>query len=318
MSEVPPDNSLEPSFQVIVDPSAENLPSTMVSAYADMNENIARDRVLFGSTLQIGHLAASQRDIAETAQEALRRTHKEDERTAIILGAGGCLDIPLEQIVTDFRKATVVDVHTEQTERALSELPSKLLGKVSLVQAELSGLAKSVNNILEQAGEERDYGQFLRVATAMARQMNIAEAQVNFGNEYTFACSQLLLTQLSSIPLMHFSRFVGEKYGKPLTMARGNEDESLVLALNAQSVKLQTSHIKQLNGLVRSTGTVHFADTVGEMRGGQMLPMVSHDVITTIGSNFSELREMNIWYYTVSPRQRFVVGSYSLAPKQAM
>ncbi len=317
MSETTGGNNFESSIPAIVDPSAEGLPVTMADAYARMNSYIALDRAAYGSTLQAGHLSASRAAITETSLEALRRSRQGEERTAIILGAGGCGDIPLEQLLTDFDKTTVVDVHTEQTERALGELSPKLLRKANLVQAELSGLAKGLGDVFDQASAEREHSQFLGVATAMVRKLGVVNSLVEFGNDYAFVCSQLLMSQLSSIPQLHFSRLVGEKYGKPLTMMPGHEDEALITALNEKNIKIQVNHIGHLNHLSRGNGTVHFADTLGEVRDGQKLRMVPPGALQAIESSFDQLREPDFWYYRPSLNQLFAVGSYSLAPKSA-
>lgn len=315
MSETTGGNNFKPPIPTTVDPSAGSLHATMMSAYADVNEYIARDRAIYGATLQASHLSASQAAITETSLEALRRAGPSDEHTAIILGAGGCGDIPLEQLLTDFDKTTIVDIHTEQTEQALSKLPLRILRKASLVKAELSGLAKGVAGVFEEASTERNYSQFLDAATALARKLDVVKSQVEFGSDYAFVCSQLLMTQLSSIPLTHFSRLVGEKYGRPLTMVPGHEDEALITALNEKNVKVQAGHIDHLSHLSRSNGTVHFADTLGEVRGGQKLRMVPPDVLQAIENNFDHVREPDFWYYRPSLSQTFVVGSYSLTPK---
>ncbi len=64
---------------------------------------------------------------------------------------------------------------------------------------------------------------------------------------------------------------IGERYGRPLTLVPGHEDERLIDALNEQNIKVQTGHIEQLSSLTHRNGTVHFADTMGEMRSGKML-----------------------------------------------
>jgi hypothetical protein len=313
MSETTSGNN-DPTFQVHVDPSAEGLPAVMVDAYGTLNSSIADDRALFALGMQREHLLASRAEITETAIEALRRTPADEERTALILGAGGCLDIPLAEIVTEFDKTTVVDVHTEQTEEALGRLPSSLLGKVSLVRADLSGLVKGVDNVFEQASKQEDYERFVEVAAAMTQQLDVA-GRAELGGDYSFVCSQLLMTQLAFNPFMHLSERVHAKYGKPLAMGRGNNDKDLARAIDEQSIKSQTEHLKQLHQLVADTGTVHLADTWAEVRGKTMLPMVCEAAVKTIQSEFSNVRDPNMWYYNASLKLKHLVGSYALAPK---
>jgi hypothetical protein len=313
MSETTSGNN-DPTFQVHVDPSAEGLPAAMVDAYGTMNNNIAYDRAFFALSLQHDHLLNSQINITDTAKEALRRTPVIEERTALILGAGGCLDIPLAEIVTEFDKTTVVDVHTEQTEEALGRLPSSLLGKVSLVRAELSGFAKGLNDMFEQASEQKDFGQFVEVTAAMTRQLDVA-GRAELGSDYSFVCSQLLMTQLASIPFLNLSEMIRAKYGKPLTMAPGKEDDGLIRALDGQNIKAQTGHVKQLRQLVADTGTVHLADTWAEVRGKTALPMVAKPAVDMIRHDFSEVRDPSLWRYNASLNLTYLVGSYALAPK---
>lgn len=306
---------IESIIPIRTDPSIEDVPAAMLGSYADMNASIAQDNAAHGSTVQALHLAASRRDIVDTAEQALRRTQSRDERTAVILGAGGCFDIPLEWLVADFTKTTLVDIHTEQTERALSRLSPKLLGKVSLVQAELSGLAKGISQVADHTAQESNYSQFLHNAAAIVRSLNVVGSQVELGGDYAFTCSQLLMTQLCSIPYLHLGRVVRETYRRSLTMQPGFEDDALIAALNDQSVKVQSSHIWQLAHLTSKNGTIHFADTWGERRGAQILPMISSGVLKAINMGFDELRKPNIWQYVVSPQKVFLVGSYALSPK---
>jgi hypothetical protein len=305
------------SYTTRIDPSAENLPPVMDEAYASMNDVIADDRAAFGLTLQIEHLTLSRNNISATADEALCRAKQGEERTAVVLGAGGCGDIPLKELVTNFDRTTLVDVHTAQTEQALSFMPANLLGKITLVKADISGIAQGFGTIFERASEGRNFQEFLAAAHTMVHSLDVVGSQVDLGERYSFVCSQLLMTQLHSIPAVHFSKLVAERYGRPLTMVPGGEDHDLCEALNDTNVSLQTGHIDYLGRHVKPNGTVHLADTIVEVQGTQTLPMVTHDALDKIDVGFEPLREAATWDYIATPRTHFYVASFALAPKQS-
>lgn len=114
---------------------------------------------------------------------------------------------------------------------------------------------------------------------------------------------------------MRFNRLVGERYGPEAARAPAYQIEGLVIALNEKNAQTQIAHIDYLKHLSTKSGTVHFADTLGEVRGEQILRMVPPAALDAIDQNFDHLREPDFWHYRVRPDMTFAVGNYSLAPR---
>ena len=304
----------ENPFNSIVDPSVVALPSWVKDAYEDRNAQTARDRATYGETIQYEHLTMSRSAIAATAAAALRHANGDEDRTALILGPGGCFDIPLEEIVTAFDKTTLVDVDTTQTERALSELPARLLGKIGLVRADITGRVAEMSAIFEQT-DGMDYLGFIAAATAAVNSMIERPSYPPVQGRHSFTCSQLLLTQLSSIPFLRFARHVGDVYGQPLSLRPGLPDEPLGYALNEYNVKIQADHIRHLAQLTRPNGTIHFADTIAEVVHGQVMPMMNAVAIEEMATQLSPLTPEVIWTWRSTPDRQFYVLGQSFTPK---
>lgn len=304
----------------IIDQSVASLPPVIIDAYRGMNQNIANERMLYGATVQQAHLQLSRQAIGATAHAALARSSSGEARSAIVLGAGGCFDIPIEEIITEFDTTTVVDVDTEQTERALSNFSPRLLGKVTLLKADISGTAARLSDAVGRACDEPTHADFIATATEGVRATlasNNDDHHPDLGGDYSFVCSQLLMTQLTSIPISYFRRKVQERYGVPLSMRPDLPDAPLAFALNDYNFKVQHSHIAHLSRLVSDRGTVHFADTVAEIGlDGRLLPMTNKGVLDGLEARFSTLHEPAGWQWQSTPDRSFYVMAYSLAPKQ--
>lgn len=301
---------------MIVDPSATRISTEMQGEYAEANDMIAVDRQDFGLSMQMHHLTLSHSNIQETALGALQRSKPGEARTAIVLGAGGCVDLPIDFLVSEFDRTTFVDIDTKHTEMALSSLSTQLLGKVSLVKADIAGVAPSLESIFEQASQEEDFYRFTDMAARLINSLDVVSTQLQFNERFSFVCSQLLMTQLMGIPTLHFNDLVKQRYGLDASGQSKINDTNLELALNMQGLNTRASHISHLQRITRPNGTVHLADTLAIMyAGGQPLPMVTQDVLRTIDMYFDHLRPSTNWMYDASFERQFYVGSYALTPK---
>ena len=299
---------------VTIDHSMDAFPASFTEAYELMNDSIASERAEFGPTLQREHLEVSRYAIWATANTALSRATAGSTNKAIILGAGGCFDIPVEEIVTEFDATTLVDIDTQHTERALSDLPARLLGKVSLVKADITGGVAEFAEALKVVDEESSYERFVEAAVNVVNGINFAN-NFGIGGEYSFVCSQLLMTQLSSIPIIKFENRIHEKYGRSVTRQPNPTDLPLALALNDFNLRNQAGHISHLARLTRNTGTVHFADTIAAVKEGRVLPMVTGRPFKEMSRYFVDLARPAIWQWQCTPERAFCVSAKSLAPK---
>lgn len=307
-----------PHVEARIDASLAVMPPEATVSYAWMNESTMQD-YLANPTTQWDHLLRSMQAIRSTAQAALRRSRPGEQRRALILGAGNCLDIPLEEIVDTFDHTTLVDVHVTSTEKALADLPSRLLGKVSLVGADVSGIMAGFITDMQRLGEEQaTYDGFTAAAAAKVDSFDPKNKQPDVGRDYTFVCSQLLLTQLTPVPYGVLNgAVVNRKYDRRLSMQSGTP---LGGALEGLNTHLQHEHISYLAHVVGQTGTVHFADTYGKVvasdRGLVLSPMVDDDLLQAkIDEHFTTLAPSEQWFWPTFDGGQFLVASYSLAPR---
>ncbi len=310
-------NNLDNLLSNRVDPSAGDFSEALDAAYRDMNITIATSRAHYAHNLQADHLDYSHEDIYATAQEALTRAIADEERTALILGAGGCGDIPLADIVSEFDKTVLVDTDTSQTECALGALPFAMLGKISLIKADVAGVAKGFDRAFGQAFTAKNYKQYTQRAAEILRGIDITKSRFDPGQKYSFVCSHLLATQLVNIPIMYLGPVSAERFNRsfdPFTPS-GADDVELVEAIRQQLVDIPTGHIDHLRHLVKDNGTVHFADTLTARVGGRWLRALTSDVFTRIDTNFDRLRGATTWEFWADPELGYQVGSFALAPK---
>lgn len=295
------------------DPSMEAIPETFTAAYAGMNASIAAAFTPFSE-----HIYHSQSAIAETASVALTKAAPGEPREALILGAGNCLDIPLPEIVDSFDRTVLVDVDPNTTEKALSWFNSRELGKISLVGADLTGVMGELGSLLQRASDESaDLTTFILTATRAIRGIEPLNRQPNLDREFAFVCSQLLMSQLGSIPFLALSDQVKQKYGERLTLRPGGPDEQLVFALNELNMGVQKDHIRYLSRLVARSGTVHFADTYVQMVGGQPRPMVfDHIIGPIVDEHFIHFSERKAWWWRQPAGRTFGVVAHSLEPRR--
>jgi len=303
------------TYNTITDPSTAEMPEWLSTAYTDINNSIANQYEVWpGSLYQQEHLTRSRTGILDTATTALRQTPAGEERNAVILGAGGCFDIPLEELATQFDHITLVDIDTAQTEVALSMLPAKVLGKITLQKCDVSGSITELGRIIED-NRSATYETFIaRTAASINAIAKQPQADTVTG-EYSFVCSQLLMSQLGSVPALRLVGLVNEIYGTPLSLRPGGQEEPLVYALNEHAMTSHINHAKQLGKLTKPAGTAHFADTILEESAGQKLPMMSHAPLDEMDKHFDNLSDPQLWQWSPDTRRLFWVLSRSLARK---
>lgn len=311
--------SPESPIPITVDATVGDMPAWLTEGYVEKNQYIANDNARYGGTIQAEHINLSHGAIAATAVLALERAPKGEDRTALILGPGGCFDIPLQAIVTEFDRTTLVEVDAASTEEVLSTLPSRLLKKVNLVNADITGGIAPLSKVFENAKmAQLTFKEFIGIAAEAVGELTNRPASPPVEGKYSFACSQLLMSQLVGIPQLQFYNYVQQTYDRSLSRGPGYEDEALVFALNEYNLRTQTSHIDHLAQLITKSGTVHFADTLVEIKpGGDMLPMTNSKVLDQIKEHFTETRPQEGWNWRATPKLVFHVGAWSLALKQA-
>lgn len=308
-----------------VDPSAANLPADLLELYDMMNRELAIVHGLPTSTEQVAHLLYSREAIGAAAQTALRSTPAGQTRSAFLLGVGRGWDSPVEQIVSEFDHTTFLDIETTQTEEALSKLPSNLLGKVSLVQADLTGIAgqlvATAQESLDAAGSFADFARTAPHAIRLIR----PDMESHLRGQYSFVCSHLVMSQLLANPWQFVRERVQQKFGQTLSREVGLPevslpDEALALVIGGLTGQLQQRHLSHLNKWVEPTGAVHFADTFA--RSAKMnttapedfLPMLYPEITEDMAVLFPNATPQNHWFWHNRGGDRYVIASFTLLP----
>ncbi|HEY4037101.1 MAG TPA: hypothetical protein VGL94_24355 [Ktedonobacteraceae bacterium] len=99
----------------------------------------------------------------QTAKIALERAG-EGQPEALLFGAGNGLDTPLQEIASEFRHVTVVEVNRESTENAIRQLPQDLQEKFTLVVADITGIdADLCKSAQEHINDSDSRGQFFNL-----------------------------------------------------------------------------------------------------------------------------------------------------------
>jgi len=308
-------------ISIVQDPSLDPLSANMASSYATANQHIAQEHQAHFS-LQREHIAASRLAILNTAEKALQRTPaSEGPRRAIVLGAGNCIDIPVAELAASFDKMTLVDAHIESVKEAVSRLPGKLIAKINVVGADISGVAGEIGSVMEQTAQRRtSYAEYARSLAPRLNRIDPAGKPPDLGEDYTFACSQLVLSQLGGIPFSVLGKRLAEQYEMPISNELTPAQVSLLDATTEATIRLQKSHVEYLARLVRSSGTVHLADTYAEVKKNsaqqQLLPMVMvGEVQPVIDRHFENLTPLEDWYWPPRPNRLYYVIANSLAPR---
>jgi hypothetical protein len=197
------------------------------------------------------HLENSRRRILEAAAKCERRT------TALILGAGNCTEIPLEELARRFDGVILVDLDDESMAAAVEELPDELIPKVQLRVEDVTTFAASLMRRLWQSvAASGAAGQaFERIEQALDEREPLSSPfQLP---EADLVVSSLVLSELHRYPLNYADRLVRDKFGERLTAWQGYgsfRDRLQAIALR--------DHAGLLARSCRRGGVVYFADTV--------------------------------------------------------
>jgi hypothetical protein len=197
------------------------------------------------------HVENSGRRILEAA--ALSEGHS----TALVLGAGNCSEIPLEDLAKTFDEVVLADLDDASMASAVGDLPDELVPKVHIQVADVTGFVAPLMLRLLRAVEGSD--------TAGHAFDKINETLSGLQAENTppklpaadLVVSSLVLSELHRYPLNYAARLMRDKFGKRLAEWSGYED----FRTRLQQVALR-DHVGLLSGACRRGGAVYFADTI--------------------------------------------------------
>jgi hypothetical protein len=310
------------SPHAIIDPSLAAVPDVQAALFNNGSNALNRRFELLRDTQYRHHVVKSEQQIVATARDALVSAPPDQPTRALILGGGSCNDIPLKYLVAAFDHTTLVDISPAAAERAITQLPEGLLGKVSLVGAEASGiLGTFASSMQELADSHADFHSFADAAAAHMASVEANDAPPKLAAPYTFVSSHLVMSQIMGAPGDILDTGVGARtYGRILPV-QSEKDTPLPEALTNLQGQLRQAHVNYLGRLVADTGTVHFADTLTIIRPTEghlkRKPLVDGSALQNdIAQNFTEIRPPAHWVWKANPPfTSYGVTSYALEPR---
>jgi hypothetical protein len=197
------------------------------------------------------HVANSHRRILEAAAQCERHSK------VLVLGAGNCTEIPLEELARGFDEVVLTDLDDTSMAAAVEDLPDDLIPKVHVQVEDVTAFAAPLMRRLWQAVETSETAEvaFVRIgATLSGLEADDAATKLPAAD---LVVSSLVLSELHRYPLNYAARLVRDKFGKRLTSWEGYERFRAQL----QQVALH-DHVRLLATVCRRGGAVYFADTV--------------------------------------------------------
>lgn len=183
--------------------------------------------------------------------------------SALVLGLGNGLDIPLEELATRFEKVVAVDMDDEAMSRALSRLPKKLQKKVLCIQEDLTGLMLPLSNKIDsilKGGRGLSWEDFAGEISLFLNSLSPSTVELEKA-DYTI--SSMVLLDLGSTLFEFIARkahlaFFNEK---PFNEVHDSilMHSDFTKALSGLSFKLQLQHINDLYTWTRSGGRGYLA-----------------------------------------------------------
>ncbi len=197
------------------------------------------------------HIEKSRHRILEAAELV------EEARTALVLGAGKCREIPLERLARKFDRVVLVDLDGPSMREAVARLPEELRAKIEVRVSDVTSFAQplmeATSRIVEgaQSADEAftELGALYREMDALRRYPELPRADL--------VISSLVLSELARYPRTYTAQLVKEKFDADLSEWSGYRD----LWRNLRTFA-SMDHAELLGRFIRPGGAVYFADTV--------------------------------------------------------
>ncbi len=292
-------------------PSIEMIPLTHQIArevFADMGD-IQLGEHSTHQELRKNHIRASHETIWSAAQIALEGVTMDRSAEALILGAGSCGDIPLEQLADAFDRTTLVDMDIRHTLQARNNLPASLRKKVDVV-------AKDITGVFDEAtawiGDDFKYFiSYLAHATDVFTTIDPMTARPTF-DSHDFVVSHLVHDQF----LGTLARIVRGGGAAQFGFAREYSDDLVHdfywNALKAIGGQMQAAHFDVLADTVHASGIVHFAGSYDFRYHGSQGAHDNDPPLEQAVDRFNVLTDPNTWQWRISPTLTCSVAAYVL------
>ncbi|HKT39993.1 MAG TPA: hypothetical protein VJR48_16595 [Ktedonobacterales bacterium] len=265
------------------------------------------------------HLRAS----AALVASALAARAPGTSRSAIVLGAGACTEVPLEQLARASDALTLVDMDAPGMGRARDELPPQLRPRIRLVAADLTGGVSTALAELLRAQPWADLALLsgargtaaLDAAASCLERCpipNPPELPGLASGSHGLVISSLTLTQLFSLPLLDVLDTL--LLHAPAAADRRDASPRYVAAAQGFRRRVALAHLALIESLLAPGGAaLLLTDVVGYLLPPQagihaddtpemmpVLPPAVLDVETDLSARFAVVGQPRRWRWLVS------------------
>jgi hypothetical protein len=241
--------------------------------------------------------------------QGLRRRPERTSRSTLVLGAGACTEVPLEDLARASDEVVLADFDLASMQQAWQELSSSTLRKrVRMVECDITGgVSNNLNRFVERQAWDRLISQGPRAVFDTAAQCieqcpvpDPPEIQGLGTGESGLVVSSLVLSQLFSYPLLdildHVQRIAPHYLGE---QERHHPYQKAAQALRTRVIE---AHLHLMRGVLDAGGlAVLLTDTGGfvfDMYGTEhdaahrrTMPLVPRTLPDLVRSNFSIMEE---------------------------
>jgi hypothetical protein len=247
---------LQKSYTLTVDPSASQVTQTMLGWFRERN-SIMRGAAKQFEVERTEHITNTKQNIILTSAEAIKRVPQDQPKTALFLGVGNCTDIPLLEVAQMFDSVTLVELDRQSVEQAVEQLPEELQKKIHVVIADITGVLGRFSSALHDATNNTNYADFVEQLKKLDEDIYNDDTLLppDFGKNFSFVCSDLLLSQLNALPANYINQ-VAEKFYQQTIASQTDVSFHLLLP------KLAGAHLWLIEKSVAGSGLVYFADTL--------------------------------------------------------
>jgi hypothetical protein len=178
---------------------------------------------------------------------------------ALILGYGDGFDIPLETLVAQFDRLTLVDMNLRAMQGAISVLSEDLKKKIRLIQCDLTNILLALTYDLKGIKLNTSLAIIEGEAKKILAKYINSNSDIEFEDKFDFVVSSMLTTQLCSVPLDFVCGFLKIRLGlvENLRWASDLRGETNLQELIHQ---LNIAHIDLLHRSCTDTGKALWID----------------------------------------------------------
>ena len=167
---------------------------------------------------------------------------------AVVIGAGKLYDIPLRKLAERFEQLLLVDIDAAAMAESLEQvgLEASLRARISLVQADVTGINDVFLEKVRAALEGRDEGEVYAALLRVLHEYRVDEpprlVPESAARALDFACSSMVLSQLAT-PL---TQYAVEKFALRFPGSERSRSLPFQVALGQFTHRVQQAHVRSL------------------------------------------------------------------------